>query len=508
MAQHIRPQVTIIGAGPVGLTMAAELTRYGVTVRILEKAPARTDKSKALVVWSRTLELLNRTGCANAFVQVGLKAHSANIVAGGNLIGHVSLDGIATPYPYALMIPQSETERLLEMHLASLGTKVERQAEVINFEETADGVVTVVQSVDGTIGTVDSDWLIGCDGAHSMVRHKLGMAFVGTSLSADFILADVHLTGLAASESEICTFWHEEGVLVFFPISQGRVRIIADIGPASETARPDPTLRQVQEIVDRRGPGGLSVSDPVWIAGFRINERKVAHYRAGRTFLAGDAAHIHSPAGGQGMNTGMQDAFNLAWKLALVCRGSASPAVLLDSYSIERSAVGDKVLADADRLTKMAMVRNKSAQAIRNFIAHHVIGLPAVQRAMTNTLSELAVAYPNSPLTQQPKLKVDGLIPGARMAIETDENPVGSGNTPRFALFANDQAGFTAFANGHAEILETTLRPLQNGTRICLVRPDGYVAMTSAAGQWQEVDDYLYRITGRQAKKSGLAREG
>ena len=488
-------QILIAGAGPVGLTMAAELARFGISVRILDKASARTDKSKALVLWSRTLELLERAGASAAFVENGVKALSANIVAGGSLIGHVSFEGASTPYPYALMIPQSETERLLETHLESLGVTVERQVELTAFEDDGTGITSVVAHPGGTTETIKSAWLIGCDGAHSLVRHGLKLSFEGNTLASDFILADIHLTGLPSAESAISTFWHEEGVLVFFPISPGRVRVIADIGPSTGTARRNPTLEEVQAIVDARGPGGIVLSDPVWLSSFAINERKVADYRIGRVFLAGDAAHIHSPAGGQGMNTGMQDAFNLSWKLALVCKGLASPGLLLDSYSAERSAVGDKVLADAGRLTKMAMLRNPVAQAVRNFVAHHLIGLPFVQHAMTDTLSELAIAYRDSPLTQKSADHSAGPKAGARVPPAAGDRPFGAGQTPRFAICAKDDPEFRVLADDHAATLEPELRRPLDATAIHLVRPDGYVALVVAAGQWREIDAYLRRVT-------------
>jgi 2-polyprenyl-6-methoxyphenol hydroxylase-like FAD-dependent oxidoreductase len=317
--------VLIVGAGPVGLTMAAELARYGLSVRLVEKAAQATDKSKALVIWSRTLELMERMGCTAPFLAAGRAVRGASITAGGELIGHLDLSGVATRYPYALMIPQSATERLLAEHLASLGVAAERHIEFLRFSATESGVCSTLRHADGREEDVESSWLVGCDGAHSTVRHELGMEFQGDTLPSDWILADVHLSDVP-NAGEINVLWHTEGVLVLFPITGQRYRVVADVGPAADgTRRADPTLEEVQAVLDRRGPGGIQASAPIWLAAFRINERKVAEYRAGRVFLAGDAAHIHSPAGGQGMNTGMQDAFNLAWKLARpMCRLAAT----------------------------------------------------------------------------------------------------------------------------------------------------------------------------------------
>jgi len=387
------PQVLIVGAGPVGLTMAAELARYGVAVRIVDKAARRTDKSKALVLWSRTLELLDRAGCAGAFVAVGLKAEAVNIIAENKVVGRIGFAGVDSAYPYALMLAQSETERLLEAHLGSLGISVERQVEVVGFTDSGAGVMTTLQHPDGRREALEAAWLVGCDGAHSTVRHTLGLAFQGDTLKSDWLLADIHLAGMRLPATELAMYWHEDGVPAMFPVSAGRYRVIADIG-GSEGAHPaDPTLDQIQAVVDRRGPDGLVVSDPVWLSAFRINERKVAEYRSGRVFVAGDAAHVHSPAGGQGMNTGMQDAFNLAWKLALVCRGACSADKLLDSYSIERSAVGAHVLAAAGRLTSVAVMKNHTAQMVRNLLGGFLLGLGPVRRAVVDQMMEVSVGY-------------------------------------------------------------------------------------------------------------------
>ena len=384
----MKPDVLVIGAGPVGLTMAAELARYGVGVRIVDKAAQRSDKSKALVLWSRTLELIDRMGCGASFVEAGRKVREAEIISGGATIARVNFDGLKTPHPYGLMLPQSETERLMEHHLNSLGVEVERPVELIRFVADEDAVTAFLRRPDGGEETVDVDWMIGCDGAHSVVRHGLGMEFEGDTMPSHFILADLHLTG-GLPMDEIKTYWHEAGVLVIFPISPGRYRVIADVGePKAGGHTPDPTLEEVQLLLDQRGPAGIRASDPVWLSGFTINERKVADYRAGRVFLAGDAAHVHSPAGGQGMNTGMQDAINLAWKLALVCRGSASPEPLLGSYSAERSEVGREVLANAGRLTTIALVRGAIAQSIRNHLASMLFGFSPVKRAVTNQMSD------------------------------------------------------------------------------------------------------------------------
>ena len=305
------------------------------------------------------------------------------------------MDSIDSPYPYALMIPQSDTERLLEERLNGLGVRVERSVEVTGVSIRADGVDAVLRHADGREERASADWLAGCDGAHSLVRHTVGATFAGHTMDSDWMLADVHMRGYPVPDTEASVYWHKDGVFVIFPISPGRYRLLADLPPSGEAHPPTPTLEQVQAIIDRRGPAGMTVFDPIWLAGFRINGRKVSSYRWGRAFLCGDAAHVHSPAGGQGMNTGMQDAFNLAWKLAVVANEHGGEK-LLDSYSAERSEVGEHVLADAQRLTVLGTMKNPVQQAIRNTVGHLMLGLAPVQHAFADKMSEVTVGYSKS----------------------------------------------------------------------------------------------------------------
>jgi 2-polyprenyl-6-methoxyphenol hydroxylase-like FAD-dependent oxidoreductase len=490
-------QVLIVGAGPVGLTMASELARYRVPVRIVDKAAQRTDKSKALVLWSRTLELIDRGGDVSPFIEAGLKVDAANIVAGNKLIGHISLAEVASRYSFALMLPQSETERLMEERLEGFGVRVEREVELTSFSQTPASVSAVLRHKDGREETVETQWLAGCDGAHSAVRHGLALTFPGATLLSDWILADVHLAGMPFPLSEIATYWHEDGALAMFPIAPGRYRVIADIG-ASEGAHPtDPTLEQVQAIVDKRGPGGLVLSDPVWLSAFRINERKVADYRKGRVFVAGDAAHVHSPAGGQGMNTGMQDAFNLAWKLALVCRGRCAAGPLLDSYSPERSAIGDQVLANASRLTAIAVMKNHTAQVVRNLLGGVLFGLTRVQRAMADTLSEVTLGYSQSPLNGAHGRGLGGPAPGERAPLADEQTPVGAGDAPRFALFAAPSEASGRLLRDYPNLVEPTLRPPLASGGMWLARPDGYVACAVWEADAAAIGDWLGALAHR-----------
>ncbi|MBY0278594.1 FAD-dependent monooxygenase [Candidatus Binatia bacterium] len=431
--------VLIVGAGPVGLTAALALTRNGVSCRIVDRNAARTDKSKALVLWSRTLELLDGLGGVERFLDAGMRAHGASLYGHGKRLVHASLDDVDSPYPFALMIPQSDTERLLEEWVESLGVRIERQVDLRTVAPDAGGVGATLVHPDGSEETVRTPWLIACDGAHSTVRHQLGLDFTGKAEPDDWILADVFVAGPIATD-EISLYWHEHGVLAMFPMIGERFRMIADVGPHPELAQPEtPTLAQAQALLDERGPGGLVLKDPVWLSGFRINERKLAHYRHGRVLFAGDAAHVHSPAGGQGMNTGVQDVCNLGWKLALVHAGRARDA-LLDTFDVERSEIGERVLRNAAAMTRVATLRSPLAQSLRNHLVPLIASLEFVQARFKATLTELAVDYPTSALNGEHHgagahawLLGGGVLPGARAVDAPLVDPATGAPTTLFA---------------------------------------------------------------------------
>jgi hypothetical protein len=244
----------------------------------------------------------------------------------------------------------------------------------------------------------------------------------------------------------------------------------------------------VQALLDKRFPGGVRATNPVWLSYFRINERKVTDYRAGRVFLAGDAAHVHSPAGGQGMNTGMQDACNLAWKLALVVHGTCS-AELLDSYSSERSPIADEVLKVTGRITSMATLTGSLPQWLRNHTAALLLGLPLVRRLAAEAAAEISIGYPHSPLNAAGRYRDPA--PGTRAPLRTTESSVGAGDRPRFVLFADPDRMPTTLQENYADLLETTLREPFHQGGMWLVRPDGYIALSARASEWNAVISYL-----------------
>lgn len=398
--------VLVVGAGPTGQTAAAVLGAAGVRVRLIDAAPERSDRSRALVVQPRTLELLDRIeagagSVGHALAQVGRRTMGTNLNVDGERVMHVDLGVLAfddTPFPFILFVSQHETERLLDRALSRLGVEVERPVRLCAFEQTARGVVCALEGPRGR-EEVLARWVIGADGAHSTVRKGLGLSFEGAAYPSDFLLGDVRLDDTGLSPDEIHIFLARDGFAAVFPLPGHRVRLMttaARPGAREEPLSLDELLARVSSIAGRP----LPASDAGWLARFHLHHRGVHRYRVGRAFVAGDAAHIHSPAGGQGMNTGIQDAFNLAWKLAAVVRGEA-PVALLDTYEAERQPVGARLLHFTDRAFSLATSDNQLFTGVRNLVLPWIaptVATTANRERVIRFVSQLNIRYRSSPL--------------------------------------------------------------------------------------------------------------
>jgi 2-polyprenyl-6-methoxyphenol hydroxylase-like FAD-dependent oxidoreductase len=352
--------VLVVGAGPVGLTMAAELARHGVRSRVIDRLATPSSYCRAIGVTPRTLEVWDDMGITRPMIDAGLWLSGMRSLVSDSPPQDIRLDLTDLPYGH-LGIPQYETERILGQHLTSLGIKVERPVELISLRQCADSIDVQLNLPDGRTQNATFRYVVGCDGAHSVVRKSLGIAFEGDRFPVQFMLGDVLMDlGLPRGMSLRAVHPVEDGPPDFFvaiPLPQPnryRVSMLAPEQPSGDldlsnghglqAERPAPGIAALQEVANRLLPEKPQLSDLRWSSLFLISMRLASRYRVGNAFIAGDAAHIHPPTGGQGMNTGIQDAYNLAWKLALVLKGAAAPA-LLDSYEAERRPVGADVVS-------------------------------------------------------------------------------------------------------------------------------------------------------------------
>jgi 2-polyprenyl-6-methoxyphenol hydroxylase-like FAD-dependent oxidoreductase len=371
--------VLVIGAGPSGLTLAASLVKLGVTTTVVDSRSAGANTSRAAVVNSRSLEVLEGLDVSRRLVKEGIEAPQFSIRDGARTLIAIDFSSLPTVYPYSLMVPQSTTERLLLDRLVELGGSVLRPKTLTTIAQDADGVTATFE--DGEV--IRARYAVGADGIHSTVREQAGIGFHGGAYDESFVLADVRLDGEVPVD-EVILFWATAGMTVVAPLPGGIYRIVAPVADAPE----NPSAAFVQQILDGRGPGQHRsvVTDVIWGSRFRIQHRVADTYRAGRLLLAGDAAHVHSPAGGQGMNLGIQDAVALSEALAAVLAGG--PDSLLDDYSAARRPIARGVVTMTDRLTRLATLP-RAVRPLRNAIISIVGRLPVAKRALAWRLSGL-----------------------------------------------------------------------------------------------------------------------
>jgi 2-polyprenyl-6-methoxyphenol hydroxylase-like FAD-dependent oxidoreductase len=375
--------VLVVGAGPAGLTLAAFLEARGVDVLLLDKAAEAASTSRAAVIHARTLEVLRGIDISDELARRGMIVPRFTVRDRDRALLTIDFDGLPTRHPYALMLPQNITEEVLTSRLAELGGRVHRPYELARVEQDGDGVTATM--VGGE--TVRALYVVGADGMHSAVRDQTGIGFAGDTYDQSFVLADVHLDW-EFDDSEVMLYFAPAGLVVVAPLPGGRHRIVATADEAPE----HPDRDQIQALLDARGPQKrpARVKDVVWSSRFRVHHRLADRYREGRVFLAGDAAHVHSPAGGQGMNTGIQDAVALAARLAGVLRDGADERIL-DGYEVERRPIAADVVAFTHRMTRVATVDRSSIRRIRNATLRVLNRIPAVHRRIALNLSELAI---------------------------------------------------------------------------------------------------------------------
>jgi 2-polyprenyl-6-methoxyphenol hydroxylase-like FAD-dependent oxidoreductase len=407
--------VLVVGVGPVGLMLACELRRRDIACRIIDKVGAFPQTSRANGLAPRSLEVLDSLGVADQIMVRGYPVNGVSVRQGGHELFRLALTldqdehpapQPDQPYRSAVMVNQAEVEGVLREKLAEQDLQVERQRELRSFEETPDGLVAQVADVGSEeVEWVGAKWLVGCDGAHSTVRQLLQLPMAGEEYPEHLVLADVHLQG--DLPKGVTVMWlNDQGLLAGAPFREpGLWRLMAVVTPDEEGNVPQASVALFQRLLaERAGDTTTRVGEPVWLSNFVVHHRIVPHYRQGHAFLAGDAAHLHSPAGGQGMNTGMQDAYNLGWKLALVVNGKA-PEALLDTYEAERLPIARHVLSETDTNQQLEISHRPMAAFLRFHVVVPLLKVPALrERFMEFVLrrgSELDITYRSSPLSEQ-----------------------------------------------------------------------------------------------------------
>jgi 2-polyprenyl-6-methoxyphenol hydroxylase-like FAD-dependent oxidoreductase len=371
--------VLIIGAGPSGLTLAASLVKHGIATTVADRQAAGANTSRAAVVNARTLEVLEDLDVARRLVEEGIQAPRFSIRDRARTLIPIDFSELPTAYPYSLMVPQSTTEKLLLDRLVDLGGSVIRPKTLTSITQDADAATATFD--DGEV--IRARYAVGADGIHSTVREQAGIGFEGGVYGESFVLADVRLSGEAPVD-EVILFWATAGLTVVAPLPGDIFRIVAPVADAPQ----QPSAQYIQQILDSRGPGAgrMVVTDVIWGTRFRIHHRVADTYRAGRLLLSGDAAHVHSPAGGQGMNLGIQDAVALADALPGVLGGA--PDSTLDDYSAARRPIAQQVVEMTDRLTRLATLP-RAARPVRNAAIGLAGRIPSVRRALAMRLSGL-----------------------------------------------------------------------------------------------------------------------
>ena len=481
-AREARVDILIVGAGPVGLLLATECARRGLRYRIVERRSALSVHSKALAIFPRTLEILDMAGLAGPFLAAANRVTWVSVTAGERRLAEVHFAPRETTYPFVAMLPQNVTETLLEGALRERGGTVDFDTEFVGADQDSDGVSATLRRA-GAIERCTARFVVGCDGAHSTLRHLLCLPFEGAQYRASFLLADVETNDtFPADAMQLCP--SPQGPLAIFPMSAHRRRVVATV---PEPLGDAPSLELVQRLLMERAPPGIEARALNWSGYFAVHHRQLAELRVGRMFLAGDAAHIHSPIGGQGMNTGLQDVWNLAWKLDIASRGRASDA-LLESYSQERRPVIARVIGLTHAMTRALGATSPVAQVLRDTVIPAAMRLPAIRRRLVRRLSQLDISYAGSPI-----------VDGAAERHFDDSLRGGAGIKNRFLLLLGSAGPHSPEADALLESFKHDLEiRRQEKPGVMLLRPDGYVAYSSTDPSVPKALAAVRAVLGRQ----------
>lgn len=505
MAIPKKTDVLIVGAGPTGLALACQLIRFGVSFVIIDKKESTTPYSRAIGVQARTLEIYEQIGLADKLIHQGKPAEVVRMIAGGQIRGEAVLKDIGkgmSAYPYMLIVEQGKHEALLYEHIRSNHHSVRWNTELTSFVQDEKGIDAVLKNADGSISTVHAKYLVGCDGASSPVRHALGLTFEGDTVERLFYVADVEIDWQYTHDAlYVCLAEHT--ITAFFPmVGQDRYRIVGTFPEGHDKDEGDILYDEIERQIETDTALKLNIRNVNWFSVYKVHSRAVNKFSEGRCFLAGDAAHIHTPAGAQGMNTGIQDGYNLAWKLAQVIKHKAD-AKLLDTYNEERLPNAHRLLKTTDRLFQFGASDEWYLSWIRTHIFPHIVGfalsLDVVKQFIFPLVSQIGINYRDSSLSAGD----DGLSvrSGDRMPyFRIGRSVYDDLDTPRFHLVAFGGDGTLRLDGRLGGIVDNHMLPLTDEVAehfgsdepfYVLVRPDNYIALISTSGKLDAAEEYL-----------------
>lgn len=505
----MKTDVLIVGAGPTGLALACQLIRHNIDFVILDKKETTTPFSKAIGVQARTLEIYEQLGMADKLIALGAKAEKARLVVGGKVRGEADFAEFGTgmsAYPYVLIVEQGKHEKLLYDFIRANGRDARWQTALENLAQDEAGVTASIKNAAGETETIEARFLVGCDGAKSPVRHALGLAFEGSTFERMFYVADVRIDWDFAHDA-LMVFLMKNNLLAFFPmIGERQWRIVGTFPDEFAGDEGEILYEEIEAQIKKDSEVALDITNVNWFSTYKVHTRHVNKFSNGRCFLAGDAAHIHTPAGAQGMNTGIQDAYNLAWKLAFVVNGKASTDIL-ESYNLERLENAENLLRTTDRFFNLVASPEPVLSYIRTHVFPYIAGtafsLDAVKKFIFPRVSQIGINYRNSPLSAAggsfkiksgdrfPYLTVEGASIYERL------------KAPKFHLLTffdgvNKPSEFAG--NEFTDSIELPLYPniaeIFGATKTfrVLLRPDNYIGLISEDSSGEDVKAYFSRF--------------
>ncbi len=511
--------VIIVGAGPTGLSLACQLVRYGIDFVIIEKNPGVTSYSKAIGVQARTMEIYEQLGVVEQALDRGQIAGKIRIITGGKVRGGVDFAAMGeglSPYPYLFILEQNENEQLLYEYLQSHDRKILWHTELEHFSQDETGVTARVKTADGKSQSIAAKYLVGCDGARSPVRQALGLSFEGSTLERLFYVADAQIDWEFSHDAGYGCLSRDSETLFFPMVGENRYRIIGTFPEGFDKPASEILYAEIEQRIKDDTKLELDLSDVNWFSVYKVNTRAVNQFSVGRCFVAGDAAHIHSPAGGQGMNTGIQDVYNLAWKMAFVIKGYAG-AQLLATYNEERLPNAQKLLETTDRAFDMMVGSHWFFSFLRTtifpLVAKYAMGRDLVGKSIFSMMSQIRINYRKATLSKHDGDKDFQIKAGDRMPyfLVDGESIYHQLHAPKFHLlvFSNSEDWVRdlqrELEQESIDLIEFKVIPLNpqisgifgtNRPFQLLVRPDNYVGFISTVASLTDLRTYIHEVVG------------